>query len=220
MKIVQASISENKNTGWDGKAKAGDQTGKEVSVTAWYSNPWHYVLRTTLSEKGKEAAEIAIKLAQSNLVGYDQSERNTLYQALKKHNFDVDKYIKSGQKTECDCSSFIYAVYACIYPSIRSDANAPTTSTMLRTYNRWGFTVLTNVNVLNGIDLAYGDILLLEGSHTAIVCPDLTIDSSVQEAIDVIARDVIKGNWGFGLNRKELLVNTVQQRVNEILKGN
>lgn len=28
--IAHASISENRNTGWDGKAKAGDQTGREV----------------------------------------------------------------------------------------------------------------------------------------------------------------------------------------------
>ena len=35
MKLVHASIAETGGAGWDGKAKAGDQTGKEVCVRSW-----------------------------------------------------------------------------------------------------------------------------------------------------------------------------------------
>ena len=46
MRIGHASISENKNNGRDGKAKAGDQTGKEVCIRQFYKKPWKYLLRS------------------------------------------------------------------------------------------------------------------------------------------------------------------------------
>ena len=87
MNLVHASISENNNAGWDGNAKAGDQTGKEVCVRSWYEKPWNIMLRYPDKSISQKASATAVKLARSNLVGYDQSERNTLYKALKKYNF-------------------------------------------------------------------------------------------------------------------------------------
>ena len=81
--LVHASISENGNAGWDGKAKTGDQTGREVCTRSFYKKPWNVMLRYKDSSVASKASKIAIKLAKSNLVGYDQSERNTLYKALK-----------------------------------------------------------------------------------------------------------------------------------------
>ncbi len=42
-----------------------------------------------------------------DLTGYDQGERTTLFNTLKAVDWDLDKYIKSGKKTECDCSELI-----------------------------------------------------------------------------------------------------------------
>ena len=128
MKLVHASIAETGGTGLDGKAKAGDQTGKEVCVRSWYSKPWDIMLRYPDKTVAAKAAAAAVKLANSNLVGYDQSERNNLYKALKAVNFDIDAYIKSGKKTETDCSAFVYAVYCCFVPGMRSDSNSPVLS--------------------------------------------------------------------------------------------
>lgn len=243
MKLVHASISETGGAGWDGKAKAGDQTGKEVCVRSWYSRPWNIALRCSDANIRAKASSAAVKLANSNLVGYDQSERNTLYKALKKFNFDVDAYIKSGQKTETDCSAFIYAVYCCFIPSMRSDNNAPTTSTMRIKYKDWGFSILTefhigelesNVKLVSGEGLLTGDIVVKEGTHTAMVTDGKTsanvspteiprIDlpkysPDVDAAISVLARDVIAGNWGRGNDRKEKLYVAIQIRVNELVK--
>ena len=132
--IVHASISENGNAGWDGKAKAGDQSGREVCTRTWYNKGWNVVLRHNDINIAKKAVELAVKLADSNLVGYDQSERNTLYKALKACKFDVDAYIRSGKKTETDCSAFVYAVYACLIKSMRYDGNAPVSYTHLRAH--------------------------------------------------------------------------------------
>ena len=43
--LVHASISENGNAGWDGKAKTGDQTGREVCTRSFYKKPWNVMLR-------------------------------------------------------------------------------------------------------------------------------------------------------------------------------
>ena len=231
MKLVHASIAETGGAGWDGKAKAGDQTGKEVCVRSWYSKPWDIMLRYPDKSIAAKAATAAVKLANSNLVGYDQSERNTLYNALKAVNFDVDAYIKSGKKTETDCSAFVYAVYCCFIPGMRSNGNAPVTFTMRNLYSKWGFVVHTGSKYLSGTDLINGDILVKESAHTAIATdgnaggttPVNMIDiplygSEVDAALTVIARDVIRGWWGNGTDRKEKLYAAIQTRVNELLK--
>lgn len=167
--ICHASISENGNAGWDGKSKAGDQTGREVCTRTWYNKPWDLVLRYKDSEIAKKAAVIAKKLADSNLVGYDQSERNTLYNKLKKCGWNVDKYIKSGVKTETDCSAFMYAVYCCLIPEMRSDGNAPVTSTMKGFYTKHGFTALTKSKYVAQDDyLKKGDVLVKQSAHTVM----------------------------------------------------
>lgn len=217
MKIVQASISENNTI----TGNAGDQTCKEVHVGAWYNYPWDIALRYRDTEIAKKAAAVAVKLANSNLVGYDQYQRNTLYDALRRNSWNVDKYIKSGEKTETDCSAFVYAVYCCFIPAMRSNNNAPVTSNMWSLYKAWGFDVKTpTVGILKT-----GDIVLNEMCHTAIVVDDQpvttvspTVTKTVDDAITTIARDVIAGKWGNGDDRKNNIYNAVQKRVNELLK--
>lgn len=165
--ICHASIDEH------GKAKggaAGDQTGREVCKRTYYrGGEWNGCLRYPNAEIRKKAAEIVKKLCSCNLVGYDQNQRNTLYQKLKKYNFDVDAYIKSKEKAETDCSELMYAVYACLLPSIRSDANAPSTHTMLSKYKEWGFKLLDEKKYLKNADyLTVGDILVITGHHTVM----------------------------------------------------
>lgn len=231
MYLVHASISENNGAGWHDDAKTGDQTGKEVCVRSWYDNHWDIMLRYPDKSISRKAVAAAVKLANSNLVGYDQSERNTLYGALKRCNFDVDAYIKSGQKTETDCSAFVYAVFACFIPAMRSDDNAPVTSTMRLLYNNWGFVVHTGAGYLSGGNLINGDILVNECSHTAIATDGNTTDTTpvnivdlpvyspdVDNAITTLASDVIAGKWGNGNDRKEKLYVAIQTRVNELLR--
>lgn len=219
MKIVHASISENNNAGWDGKASPGDQTGKEVFVREWYNAMWNCVLRYSDPEIGRQAAEIAVKLANSNLVGYDQSGRNNLYQTLMGYDWNVDLYLKSGVKTECDCSSFIYACYACVLPHIRSNYNAPVTSNMKERYIFYGFSVFYDTRMLMGEEpLLKGDILLKIGSHTAMICDGTRKYIQQEDAITQIARDVIKGVYGTGHDqRRDLIYEAVRKKVNELL---
>lgn len=165
--VVNASQNENGGiTGGD----PGDQTGREVRVQLWYSRPWNAMLRYVPNPTAAAyAAECAAKLANSNLVGYDQNRRMTLYQRLKAVNFDVDAYIATGVKTDADCSSFVYTVWACALPSIRYDGDAPSTSEMILAYTGWGFTLYQQAIYLDGPQhLLDGDVLLYTGHHTVI----------------------------------------------------
>lgn len=167
IKIVHASIDENK------RAKgglAGDQTGKEVCVRDWYSKPWEFVLRHPNENIAHGAANIAYMLADSQLVGYDQNERNSLYNKLKEFGFSVGPYIASGIKTETDCSAFVTACYVCAgIKTLQYSGNAPTTSTMKKVYKSAGFNVLDQAKFLKTDDfLKKGDILVKPGSHTVI----------------------------------------------------
>lgn len=174
--ICHASIDEH-NSAKNGAA--GDQTGKEVCTRDWYSKPWRIMLRYKDANIAKQAAAIAVKLANSNLVGYDQNQRNTLYQALKKNNFNVDAYIKSGVKTETDCSAFVYACYCCVISGMRADGNAPTTSSMKSFYLKYGFTVYTSSTYVSSSSaLQVGDVLVKPGSHTVMVAGGTSSGSS------------------------------------------
>lgn len=165
--ICHASIDER---GKISGGQAGDQTGTEVCVREWYNKPWNLLLRYKDAITINKAISIATKLANSNLVGYDQGDRNTLYKELKKNNFNVDAYIKSGVKTEADCSSFMFAVWCCVIPSMRYDGNATTTSDMKAYFVSKGFTAYTDSAHVAGIaNLQPGDVLVKTGSHTAMV---------------------------------------------------
>lgn len=170
MRIVQASITENNDDGWNRKAKAGDQTGREVFIRSWYPYDWDGIIHCLDASVSKRAVDIAIKLANSNLVGYDQSERNTLYQALKNNNWDVDKYIKSGKRTETDCSAFVYACYCCVVPALRSDSNAPTVPQLKSRFTKIdSFKWYTAKRFrTKDTDLRAGDILVNTDAHTVM----------------------------------------------------
>ena len=163
--IIHASIDESKRIKG---GMSGDQTGKEVCTREWYSKPWLYVLRPKDPKMAYKAVQIAISLANSNKVGYDQNQRNTLYNELRKHNFDINAI----GLCETDCSAFVTACYITAGVSqLNYTSNAPTTSTMVKAFLATGyFEVLTDAKYLK-IDalLRRGDILVKPGSHTVMV---------------------------------------------------
>ena len=171
MRIGHASISENGNNGRDGRAKAGDQTGKEVCIRTFYKKPWLYCLRCKDANKREMMAQACEWLCNSNLVGYDQSQRLTLHKELQAIGFD---YKKLKNKCECDCSSFMTALceIAGIFPEYTS-GNAPVTANMVMKFKATGmFDVLTD-NINEEYNLKRGDILVgSPNTHTVMVLDD------------------------------------------------
>jgi len=167
IKIVHASIDEH---GTAKGGQAGDQTGKEVCIRTWYDKKWDLMLRHPNESIAYASANIAQLLADSNLVGYDQNQRNTLHDTLRSMDYNTGHYIASGVKTETDCSAFVTCAYiAGGVKTLEYNGNAPTTSTMEKTFKNAGFEVYKQNRFLTSDSyLKKGDILVKAGSHTVI----------------------------------------------------
>ena len=209
--IVHSSIDENRKARG---GKAGDQTGREVCTRSWYSKPWGMVLRCKNKDAAKKARDIAIKLANSNLVGYDQNERNSLYKQLERNGWDVDKYIASCVKTECDCSSFVYACYCCVLAELRVLANAPTTATAKSFYGSHGFEMFTSSAYTAAANkLIEGDLLNKAGSHIVMFAgTNVSVASNISASTitSVSTSTLRKGSRGDE-------VKTLQQNLNTVM---
>ena len=212
--IVHSSIDENRRARG---GKAGDQTGREVCTRSWYSKPWGMVLRYRDAAVAKKARDIAIKLANSNLVGYDQNERNGLYKQLERNGWDVDKYIASGVKTECDCSSFVYACYCCVIAEMRGLANAPTTVTSKNFYKSHGFAVmLSSEYTTSASRLLPGDLLNKSGSHIVMFAgTNVRVASNASANISSCA--ATSGSTTLRKGSRGAAVVTLQKNVNSVM---
>ena len=146
---------------------AGDQkNGKEVSTQNYYvhSKGWR-VLRAKDAAKRKLLAAAMKAACANNKIGYDQYQRNTLYNAAAKVGFDPAKVTTA---CETDCSALVRV--CCAYAGIKvGDFNTSTeVSTLLAT---GAFTELTGDKYTTKSDfLREGDLLTTRSKgHTAIV---------------------------------------------------
>lgn len=199
--------------------KAGDQTGREVSVTV-YSNysPGGYngVLRYT----GAKAVTVrnrmmkaAVKLANGNKVGYDQNTRASLYYEMEHVKWFLNK-CNSIHKCNTDCSAFI-AVVANIgmLPKHvgKPIPNYTWTGVMYDVFTAAGFKWITKgINFDTGEGLIPGDILLNIENHTSLFLGNnpngqLYGSSKSQEkpklTLKQVAEKVMKGEFGNGDER-------------------
>lgn len=169
--VASARIDEN------GKAyggKAGDQNGKEVSSQVWYdyekNNPgktW-VLLRCIDPEKRKKIAKCMCDAYVNAFIGYDQHQRDSLYDAVKDLGFDVNTLEKA---VETDCSALV-RVCACFAgidcPNFRTTNQA---SVLVKT---GFFKKITDAKYTKSPDfLLEGDILVSsKQGHTVVVLND------------------------------------------------
>lgn len=149
--------------------KSGDQTGREVSTQAWYAHAKGWVV---LRPRGAaQAAKIAacMRAACDNpCIGYDQGQRNTLYNVAKDVGFDCAR-VKT--KCETDCSALVRV--CCAYAGI--DAINFNTAGEVKTLMSTGrFDKLTDAKYTKSPDyLRAGDVLVTASKgHTAVVLTD------------------------------------------------
>lgn len=149
--------------------KAGDQTGTEWALIPWYNRPWKCVLRHPDAKVRAKLAELGIKAAKNNLVGYDQNQRGTYWQHLKASNYDPAQITIA---CEVDCSAGVIANIKATGYLLGIDAlkniSATYTGNLRAGAKAAGFQVLTESKFLTGPDyLLAGDILLNDSHHTA-----------------------------------------------------
>lgn len=209
--IGHASLDER------GKSKgglSGDQTGKEVCTRGWYNKDWDVVLRPISSGLADNSARICEMICGNANVGYDQNQRNSLWNAYLR-----TKRISPIEKVECDCSSLM--TYCAILggANIIHGSNAPTTSNMVEKFVASGsYVVLVDKKYKNSDEyLRRGDILVKRGKHTVMVLSNgLKAYDGEGKKIAVIAKPTLKQNG----TKNKTEIRKLQTSINTIFDLN
>lgn len=101
VRIGHASIDERRKVSG---GKVGDQTGKEICIRNWYKKPWNVMLICIDEKIADKAADYMEAICKNDHYGYDQSQRTTGYESIKKNG------VAKG-KGEFDCSSLVASCY-------------------------------------------------------------------------------------------------------------
>lgn len=109
VKIGSARIDENGNAKG---GKAGDQTGKEVSTQNWYKHAksWR-VFRAKNPAVAEKIAQDMQWACDNKHIGYDQSQRLSLYDVAKPLGFNC-KLVKTNCETDCSALVRVCCAYA------------------------------------------------------------------------------------------------------------
>ena len=164
--VGSARIDEN---GAAHGGKAGDQTGKEVSTQSWYAHTKGWVLLRAKSATAREKIAWCMQAAcDNNHVGYDQYQRDTLYNAAKEFAFDVSKVTKD---VETDCSAL---VRVCVNYAGIPVGNFRTTDQANILMATGAFDKFTDdTHCKQSTNLLRGDILVTKTQgHTVVVLSD------------------------------------------------
>lgn len=147
----------------------GNQNGRELRITKWYLSKkgWN-VLRPESSKTAVLISDNARAACSNPNIGYDQSDRNTLYTVASKVGFDCSKVTTP---CECDCSALVRVCVA--YAGIRV-RNFSTASEVERLMDTGKFELIEDGPCTTNPDyLRAGDILVTKvKGHTAVVLND------------------------------------------------
>lgn len=158
---------------------SGDQTGKEVLIQNWYNrtNSWNTVFRAKDVSIAEKIAKTIEQACLNDNIGYNQSQRTTLYEQAKKLRWDLSKITK---KCDCDCSSLVAVCVSAAGIKVNKNMYTGNQKAVLQATGK--FEILTDYKYLTKPDyLKRGDILLGPG-HTAIVISDNTTQILVERA--------------------------------------
>lgn len=148
---------------------AGDQTGKEVRISAWYKNDKGWVvLRAKDREVAKKIAFDAREAADNPCIGYDQHDRSTLLKEAAKVGYAC-ALVKVP--CECDCSSLVRCCVLYAGIKVGSFSTATEVEALMKT---GAFEKLDAAEYTEKPDkLMIGDILVTRvKGHTAVVLND------------------------------------------------
>ena len=163
------------NSGSDERGKisggqAGDQTCGEWRIRTWYDRPWNCVLRHPDPSVRQKLAELAVKAALNDNIGYNQYNRDSYWRLLQEAGYDPSRI---SAKCDADCSAGVIANTKAAghllgLPALEN-IQATYTGNMRPGFQTAGFQVLTDRKYLSGWQhLETGDILLNDIHHTAV----------------------------------------------------
>lgn len=163
IKCAWASIDERgKTTG----GKAGDQTKKEIKIGTWYQFGQNVILRPKTTATANKIASNAKAIANNDNIGYDQSNRKSLYNAWKEYGITKSPV---GIKTKCetDCSAMVAACM--ISAGAKVSPDCWTGNLRAAAVKTEKFNVLKDSKYLTSdAYLKKGDIILNERAHVIV----------------------------------------------------
>lgn len=166
--IAHASLDER---GEIKGGQAGDQNKAEVCTRTWYQHPKKWIVyRPKDANVADKIALNAEYAAKNDKIGYDQAQRNTLYNHVKSKNFDCSR-VTTPVETDCSALVRVCCAYAGV---ILANFNTSTEHSVL--LNSGHFTKFTDAKYCNAETyLKRGDILVTaQKGHTVIVLTDGT----------------------------------------------
>ena len=193
--IGQASIDEN---GGIKNGQAGNQSGRELNKSSWYSGGWTLLIRAKdpkMAEKMAKACEAGV--ANKN-IGYDQWQRNTLRAEAKKAGWNLGA-IKTPCETDCSAFMAVCAEAAGVNMDVAyTQGNAPATFQMKQQWGKTGkFEMITDKKYLTSADyLKRGDVLVNESRHTVMVLNDGPKAEQIDEKHEA-NKAKVKSRFGF-----------------------
>lgn len=188
---------------------AGDQTGVEVSFQNWYLHKKGWILLRANDPEVRARLAYAMKAACSNnKIGYDQSNRSGLYNAVKNLGWDPAKCLVA---TETDCSA-LTRVCIC-YALKKSIPDFNTSSLVTVVMNTGAFTKLTDSKYTTSSNyLLPGDILVtkIKGHVVIVIEIDGTTNSNTANTVSSVLK-----NGSIGED-----VKTLQKNLNTVINSN
>ena len=147
--------------------KAGDQTGREVKTGSWYQFGQNVCLRWKDGKLAKEYAKAIKSMCENKHIGYDQNQRVTLFNELKRLNWD---YTKLSKDVECDCSELVGCAVNCVLKKAAVPSYIYTGNLVSLLMNTGYFKKLTGSKYCSSSAyLCVGDILNQSGHHVISV---------------------------------------------------
>lgn len=199
--MVQISQASKDERGKYSGGQAGDQTGQELNTRSLWDNAWLSLIVWIDAGRGRECGQQALNAANNPMIGYDQSERNTILTAARAVDFDLSR-VSTPCETDCSALGGTCGIAAGAPESIIYEGgNLCYTGNIAERFERTGL-----VKVYRG--LSYNEILtratagsiLTSSGHTVIVTDgaDLVTSPSAPTTISGIYVD---GQWGCATTR-------------------
>lgn len=143
-------------------------TSGELRFSDWYlsgGKSWDYVIRAKKKYQRIAIASAAMAAVRNKNIGYDQENRETLYDALKFKQFDITRL---ERPVACDCSSLV--VVCCNYANIPLLRGTYSGNLKDRCEAVGMFKIFKGKKYTQWYEeLEAGDILVREGFHCCIV---------------------------------------------------
>lgn len=140
----------------------------ELRFERWYNpngNGWDYVIQAKKKTQRAQIAAAAMSAVRNHKIGYDQPDRESLYDQVQYDGFDPGKATKP---CNCDCSSL--GTVCCNYAGIPILRGTYTGNFKERCEAVGLFKIYKSAKYTQcSENLEDGDILLREGHHLAIV---------------------------------------------------